>query len=377
MERREFLKATGAGLSAAALAGALPARLFAAPQSPYKAKHVVLIAFAGGVRSAETIEKPENVPNLMRLAGTGVVYPNVKAENVGHYGAALSIFTGRTEVFGIREQGRSDSPTVFEYLRRDAELPANSVWLSTTDGNQQVNFAYGNHPKFGARYGANLISADGLFNAEFKEIVDAFGKPKPTGAAEAEALERLRATLDAGAAARGGPADAAVEQFILDEIAGKTTELTGPGAADAKAVRVAGNILRVFKPAFIGIALQQADVAHGSYNAYVEIIRRNDAEIGRLLDGVQADPELRESTAVFVLPEFGRDRDLNERNGLDHGDNSESLSRVALVAAGPDFRTNKTMRETVATIDVAPTVCKLFGAKADYAKGKPLAGLFA
>jgi len=386
MKRREFLRTTGVGLGAAALSGSvLDPTLFAnvarTLRAPYQTQHVVLIAFAGGVRSKETIETPDNVPNLMRLANGGVVYPNCKAQNVGHYGAALSIFTGRPEVFGIREQVRSDSPTIFEYLRKHVGLPANAVWLSTTDGNQQVNFAYGNHPNFGGRFGANLISADGVFNAEFKDIIDTFGKPKVPSQGEADLLETLRTPLDRAAAGERVTNDASslrgIEQFILEEISGKTSEVTGPGASDAKALRVAGNILRVFKPRFVGVALQRADIAHGSYNGYVEIIRRNDAEIGRLLDGIQDDPQLRDTTAVFVLPEFGRDRDLNERNGLDHGDGSESLGKVALIASGPDFKQGRTARETIQTIDVAPTICKLFGAKAEYAKGKVLKGLFA
>ena len=48
------------------------------------------------------------------------------------------------------------------------------------------------------------------------------------------------------------------------------------------------------------MVLQNADIAHGSYNGYVEVIRRNDAAIGELWAAIQADPELAESTALFV-----------------------------------------------------------------------------
>jgi hypothetical protein len=189
-DRRQFLLTSGVGLSAAALG----AHAFAA--APRKTKHVVLVALAGGVRSKETIEAPDNIPNLMRIAGGGVICPNVKAENVGHYGAALSLFTGNVEVFGIREYGRSENPTLFEYLRKGLDLPPNSVWLSTTNGNQQTNFSYGVHPKYGQRFGANLISADGVFNAEFKQIVNSFGTPKIPSEQEADVVARMRDAID-------------------------------------------------------------------------------------------------------------------------------------------------------------------------------------
>ncbi|MBL8769356.1 MAG: hypothetical protein JNL94_18430 [Planctomycetes bacterium] len=374
-DRRQFLLTSGLGLGAAALC---PSAFAAANR---KTKHVVLVALAGGVRSKETIESPDNIPNLMRIAGGGVVCPNVKAENVGHYGAALSLFTGNVEVFGIREYGRSENPTLFEYLRKGLALPANSVWLSTTNGNQQTNFSYGVHPKYGQRFGANLISADGVFNAEFKQIVNSFGTPKIPSEQEADVVAKMRDAIDLRPGEKTLGADAvsqrSVEQFILEEIGGKTVSLTGPGASDAKALRVASNILRVFKPTFLGVALQEADIAHNSFNGYVEIIRRNDAEIGRLYDTIQQDPELRDSTTMFVVPEFGRDRDLNERNGLDHGDGSTELNRVAMFAWGADIRANKTVKESIATIDLAPTICHLFDVKAELARGKVLRSVLA
>jgi membrane-anchored protein YejM (alkaline phosphatase superfamily) len=142
-------------------------------------------------------------------------------------------------------------------------------------------------------------------------------------------------------------------------------------------MRLGTTILQVFKPAVMGVALQNADVAHGSYNGYVEVIRRNDEEIGRLLAAIDRDPELRDSTAVIVCPEFGRDRDLNQRNGLDHGDNSDELLKISMVAMGPDFKKGKKLDHEMDWIDIAPTICAMFGAKAEGSEGKVAKELFA
>ncbi len=389
IKRRDFLKAAGAGLAGAALAsralaegGAMQPRGAGAEAPPTEPGpgRFVLVAFAGGVRSRETVGTPANIPNLMRIAEQGVVMPAVKAANLGHYGAALSICTGCNEVRGIRENNRGDNPTIFEYARKQLKLPPEEVWLSAADGAQTVNFAYGNNPEYGAAYGANLIGSDGLFNAEFRDVVNSLGKPRVPGEEETRTLDRLarsmdRTRLDAAEDRRfaADPEHARrMQKFILGELTGGTANITGPGSGDAKAIRVAANILRVFRPRLIGIVLGNADVAHGSYNAYVDVIRRNDAELGLLWKAVQDDPALRGTTTLFVLPEFGRDANLNQRNGLDHGDSSEDLGRVACFAAGPKVAKGRVYDRMVDSIDVAPTIGALMGIRTPEAAGKPL-----
>jgi hypothetical protein len=383
LNRRDLLSRA----SAAALAlPHLPAwleQLALPPRGDRKTRHVVVVAFAGGVRRKDVIESPANVPNLMRIAKSGVSMSNVHCRNVGHYGAALSIFTGNVEVMGIRENERGLNPTLFEYLRKDAGLLAGDVWLSTANGTQGRLFAHSDHPAFGKAYAANVIDGDGLFNVEFQKVLAAFGRPRADGDADRALLDGLSQALDpTPAAAAGVAADPrqtrAVEKFILDELTGSTTQITGPGAGDAKAIRVGANILRVFRPKVLGITLQNADIAHGSYNGYVEVIRRNDAELGKLWDAVQKDPELANTTSIVVLPEFGRDKDLNERNGLDHGDNSDALTKVFLVAAGPDFGKDKVVKTDCDTHDVCPTVLSLFSkTPGKFVNGKVIQGLFA
>jgi hypothetical protein len=393
--RRDFLRATVAAGLALPLGTSLGAAA-ASPRAPAarhpgdrKTRHVVVLAFAGGVRSKDTIETPANVPNLMRIAKNGVTMPNVRAANVGHYGAALSIFTGNVEVMGIRENERGLNPTVFEYLRKDLGLPQSDLWLSTSNGAQGRLFAHSDHPDYGAAFGANVLDGDGIFNVEFQKVLDAFGRPKQDSEREAALLDRFAGALEPAAIAELKQGDLAkgrvdpaqvrrVEKFILDELSGSTSKVTGPGSGDAKAIRVATNILRVFRPRLLGITLQNADIAHGSYNGYVEVIRRNDEELGRLWDAIQADPALKDSTAVLVLPEFGRDQDLNQRNGLDHGDNSDCLRKIFLVAAGPDFRKDKVVRAECCSHDVCPTVLSLFTKNpGKHVNGKPIGELFA
>lgn len=373
-DRRQFLKATAA---AAALASA--PRLALAGGKERKTKRVILIAFAGGVRSKETFGSDMNVPTLKAMAESGVVYPRARTSNLGHFGAALSMFTGVSEPRGIRENARGGEPTVFEYLRKDLALPASDVWIATAGGEQQVNYAYGLHPDYGARYGANMLDGDGIFNREFKSLLDAWGRPREMPEKEREVYARLRTALqaktDKDARTNSAESAAQVENYLLAELNRGTADLTGANAADAKALRLARNIVTLFKPKLTAVVLQNADIAHGSYNGYVEVVRRNDAAIGELWTAVKNDPELADSTAFIVCPEFGRDRDLNSRRGLDHGDGSDDLSYVTCLAHGPDFKRGAVVKDDVMVIDIASTVCDIFGAKARCSNGKVLPGL--
>lgn len=382
-DRRRFLKTAAlCGGSALALTpGARAARGLLAPSFAFRGKtrHVILVAFAGGVRTRETFGNPDNVPNLKAMADEGVLYTRARTANLGHFGATMSLFTGISEARGIRENARGPDPTVFEYVRKDLGLPPGQAWVATSGGAQQVNYAYGLHPDYGARFGANTLDGDGIFNREFKAVLDAYGRPKSFEADEEALVDAMRGSLaaDEAEAKKGLEADRQVERFLLDELTRGTADLSGANAGDAKALRVARNLVALFKPALTGIVLQDADIAHGSYNGYVEVIRRNDAMIGELWQAVKSDPELAESTAIFVCPEFGRDRDLNARRGLDHGDGSDDLNYVACAAWGPDFKRGTVVQEDVRTIDVIPTACDVLGAEARLSKGKRLPRLYA
>jgi hypothetical protein len=309
----------------------------------------------------------------MRIAEQGVLYTRARATNLGHFGATLSIFTGISEARGIRDNTRGADPTLFEYLRKDLSWAANEVWVSTSGGAQEANVSYGLHPEYGARYGANTLDGDGIFNTDFKAILDAYGRPRQMPEAELALLQRMRSSIGGSPeSSQAAESSARVERFLLDELKRGTQDLKGLGAADAKAFRVARNLMAVFSPRLLAVVTREADVAHGNFNSYVQVIRRNDEMLGELWDSVQADQDLAASTSFFILPEFGRDADLNSRRGLDHGDDSDDLNYVPLVCAGPGFARARVVQEEVRTIDVCTNVCALFGAEARYARGKRL-----
>ncbi|MFT5051874.1 MAG: hypothetical protein ACI8QZ_003303 [Chlamydiales bacterium] len=375
--RREFIKqAAGAGglLAASPMLATGLARPWI---SKGKTRHIVLIAFAGGVRTKETFGRESNIPQLKALADEGVLYTRVRTSNLGHFGAGLSVFTGVSAARGIRENSPGSEPTLFEYLRKGLRLPAGEVWVTTSGGAQQVNYASSLHPNYGPDFGATTLDGDGIFNDEFKRLLAGYGMPHELGAGEERALGRLRGALSGAGQLSQAALDSAarVESYIMQELTRGTAELSGSNAADIKALTLARNLLSVFRPTVVGVVLQDADVAHRSFNGYVEVIRRNDAAVGEIMSVIREDPLLADSTAVVVLPEFGRDRDLNMRRGLDHGDDSDDLNYVTCTAWGPDFGRGKVIDDDVRTIDIVPSLCQLMGVDAPHARGHKLPGL--
>lgn len=371
LDRRDFLK--GTALASASLALTRPALLGQQRLPQRKTEHLVLIAFAGGVRTRETFGTPKNVPNLVSMADEGVLYTRARTANLGHFGAALSIFTGIAEQRGIRENVRGNDVTLFEYLRKDLGWGPQETWIATSGGAQQVNYAYGLHPEYGPAYGANTLDGEGIFNREFKALLEAWGRPREYTPSERELLAKLRSSLAGDKQAKSAEQ---VERFLLEELTRGTSDLAGANASDAKALRVARNLLTLFRPKLTAVVLQDADIAHGNFNGYLEVVRRNDAAIGELWNAVRQNPDLNGKTSFLIVPEFGRDADLNSRRGLDHGDGSEDLSHVTCVAWGPDFKRRSIVQEEVGVVDVTPTVCELFGAKARLSRGKRLPGLY-
>ncbi len=380
-DRRQFLKGAAIGSSAMVGTAALSTGAFGLPLPARKTERVILIAFAGGVRTRETFGTPANVPTLQAMADEGVLFPRARTSNLGHFGAALSIFTGVSEARGIRENARGPHPTLFEYVRKDLGLSASDVWIATSGGAQQTNYSYSVHSEYGAQYGGNTLDGDGIFNKEFKGLLEGLGRPREMSADEKELLRKMRRGIeprkDGESSINSAESAAKVEEYILAELTRGTSEIRGAGAADGKALRVARNLISLFKPKLTSVVLQNADVAHGSYNGYVEVIRQNDASIKEIWDAVKSDPSLAESTAILVVPEFGRDADLNSRRGLDHGDGSDDLRYVGGVAWGPDFRKGAVVTQDVHVTDFCPTVCDLLGTSARFAKGKRLKGLMA
>ena len=111
------------------------------------------------------------------------------------------------------------------------------------------------------------------------------------------------------------------------------------------------------------LALPASEVS--DLQGLMQAITKTDRLCGMLWDEVQENPRYRGKTTVLILPELGRDGDVNTANGfLNHRSGDTSCRNVWLLALGAGVPKGETER-TVQHVDIATTAAELLGAKCD------------
>jgi hypothetical protein len=147
---------------------------------------------------------------------------------------------------------------------------------------------------------------------------------------------------------------------------------------DAFTIYHAERILEAFKPGVMVVSLVDIDVCHDDFNGYLMSQTVADALVSHLWSFIQSTDGLKDETALFVLPEHGRQLQFNGQNtdslgrsGLDHGGGDDGDRDVWLLALGPDFKPGVYAPEgieqagrgsgTYETIDVVTTAAAVLG----------------
>ncbi len=130
--------------------------------------------------------------------------------------------------------------------------------------------------------------------------------------------------------------------------------------------------MREFAPRLILVNFWDMDVAHwGSYSLYLQAVTKTDRLTGMLWDEVQANPHYKDNTTVLILPELGRDGDVNAANGfLNHRSGDSSCRNMWMLAMGGGIRPGETERP-LHHVDVAATAASVLGVRAGEMAGKP------
>jgi arylsulfatase A-like enzyme len=118
------------------------------------------------------------------------------------------------------------------------------------------------------------------------------------------------------------------------------------------------------------------DRGHESYERYLRAVKSTDEAIGRILDWVKRHSYFSQNTAIVIRPEFGRDDEVNEHGHLHHSYGFYYTHRVASIFWGPDFNQGVDRRNVISSLDMAPTLARLFNVSPTYAQGRVVPGLF-
>jgi hypothetical protein len=372
--RREFLRLAAGTVAATAVSTLVPSAFAAGTRLQPR---TVVVTFGGGARDEETfaVEGQQNIPHLLNeLIPQGTFFTQVVNRGIlGHYVATAGIVTGCYETFNNFIAQPTGNPTVFEYFRRGLGRPMDDAWvIAPSNGFQQIGFSrHGGYQGQGAgvilpkqllaaavsrQRPQSLVDYEHLLQDNYEMPVYRPSLSESDGELH---LEQLASTLRLS-----------VEDFTRDARA--------LDSADALSLSIARRLMAQVSPSLLLITLHDMDVAHaGAFSLYVDAIQRADRICGELWTTIQTMPDYKDRTALFIMPDFGRDADGDPGgNGFQHHRTGGAMARTTwLLALGPGIRQNVTVDRAIQPIDLVPTIGKRHGFETPYVNGAPIAEL--
>ncbi len=366
--RRDFLR-SAAGLT---LGSTLLRSPWARAAVAASRRKVVVVTFGGGARDQETFapEGQENIPHLMsELIPQSSFFTQVVNRGIlGHYVATASLATGVYETINNFAALPPQSPTVFEYFRKDLKRPSSDAWVvAPSNGFNRIGES--SHRSYGQGLGARVILPKHLLTAatagrheDYQHLLrDNYETPfyAPELAGSEFELQQLEMIL----------------KLSVDDFKAHAQTLSSP---DELSVYIAHQLMRQVAPSLLWITMHDIDIAHaGAYSLYVEGIRRTDRLCSDLWKAIQSEPEYAGKTTMFILPDFGRDSDQDAGgNGFQHHRTGDALSRTTwMLAAGPGIPEGVVVDRALDSTDLVPTLGAMFGFSPSFAQGKPVTEL--
>jgi hypothetical protein len=367
LSRRNFLRAATGAAAAVPFFGPAALRANALPRN----RKVVVVTFGGGARDDETFmpDGQENIPHLLNeLIPQATFFTNVVNKGIlGHYVATASIVTGVYETFNNFAAVSPNNPTVFEYFRRDLKRPATDAWV-VAPSNGFARIGESGHKLYGPGLGAGVILPKRLLSAALTSAAD-----------DARYQHLLRDNYETPLYApslAGRQIElnqmAEVLKLSAQDFAAHARSLASP---DELSVYIAKQLMKRLSPSLLWVTLHDIDIAHsGTFSLYIDGIKRSDRLCAELWNAIQQDPEYANKTTLLILPDFGRDSDIDSGgNGFQHHRTGDTLSRTTwMLALGPGIRQNTVVDRPIESVDLVPTLGSLFGFDARFSSGKPV-----
>lgn len=364
ISRREFLRGvTGAALGSA-LTGASP---FVHGESARRKRKIIVITFGGGARDQETFapEGQHNIPHLLNeLAPQSSFFTRVTNQGIlGHYVATASLATGVYETLNNFSAVPPDHPTVFEYFRKELRRPASDAWVvAPSNGFNRIGES--DCRSYGS--GATVILPKHLLKAATAGsglhlnhlLLDNYENPLYTPTLEGGEFELNQLNQ--------------ILRLSVGDFMAHARTLSSP---DELSVYIAKRLMQQAAPSLLWITMHDMDIAHsGAYSLYLEGIRRTDRLCGELWAAVQSNPEYKDNTTLFVLPDFGRDADYDAGgNGFQHHRTGDAASRTTwMMVLGKGVREGVIYEQPMQSIDLVPSLGAILGFSPQLAQGKPI-----
>jgi hypothetical protein len=395
LPRRAFIRGViaGGGLLAAggSLSAAEPLVEDSVETKPsFNGPNVVLIRFGGGARRLETIDAQSTYsPFLCRqFVKRGTLFNNmeiaqIEGLNTSHGEGTLNIVTGKYDKYkdiegkflGARFEPKV--PTVFEYLRKSFAVPPHqTVIVNGEDRPDEEFYTFSNHFAFGINYRSNMLSLY-RFKAWLMRQQIAEGKltDKQIEKRKKELAKWEKVDYRTKGDDRQGPE---LETFWQRwrEYYGDSGLVNPRG--DRLLTELTVRAIKELRPKLIMVNYQDCDYVHwGNMSHYTRAVSVMDEGLRQIAATVEADEEYRHNTIFAVVPDCGRDSNPFADVPCQHHFGSRSAHEIFALFVGAGVPRDQVVDRRVDQSQVAATLGRLMGFKAEFAEQRVLEEAFA
>ena len=364
--RRDFLRAAAGVALGGTLMSASP---FVRGALAAKRRKIIVVTFGGGARDQETFasDGQENIPHMLQeLAPQSSFFTQVVNHGIlGHYVATASLATGVYETINNFAAIPPEHPTVFEYFRKSLKRPPSDTWV-VAPSNGFNHIGESDARSYGQGWGAQVILPKHLLAAAMSGsgtdyghlLRDNYETPlyAPQLVGSEFQLEQLESIL----------------KLSAEDFRTHAKTLSSP---DELSLYVVRQLMRQQAPSLLWVTMHDIDIAHaGAYSLYIEGIRRTDRLCAELWKLIQSEPEYSGNTTLFILPDFGRDSDMDAGgNGFQHHRTGDPASRTTwMMALGTGVREGVVYDRPMQSTDLVPTLGAMMGFSPTLAQGRPV-----
>lgn len=380
ISKRAFLQAAGLLVAEGVVSRPLSGRR--GPQISGSGRKTVLVVF-GGVRHQETFspQGSVNIPHLANdLAPLSLLYLHSRNDGVtAHFNATSSILTGNWQHVDDWGKLAPTSPTLFEYLRKEAGLAQSDVWVVASNKALTNLIGASSARDYGPDFGANVVFPKQLL---INAVENAVWQGRSRNLADRNKVQAEVESMLQGSNYEGlgwtvfdaanqldprarGIIEAAVTEFVQGQ---------GPTTGDELTFYVSREVMRKFAPELLVVVFSDVEAAHfGSYSMHLGGIRTCDRLVYELWQEIASSSEYRGRTTMVVLPEFGRDPDGSTTNGFfNHRSGEDSCRTTWMMCLGNVVDRPQVIERPVQHIDLSPTLAQLLGCRMSEARGARL-----
>jgi hypothetical protein len=364
MTRRKLLSLVSA---------AVAARLQAAQVVKDKLRKRVVLVTIGGIRRQESFSTAGvvNVPHLFNdLLPQSLFYPYTVNEGVtSHFNTISSILTGVWQHVDDWGSQKPANPTIFHYLRDNLKTGTDQTWVVTSNKQLTANISPG----------VNVILSKQLMIEAVERII--MGQSSRRELQKTQLLQEMKAVLETdyerigwGVPSTSNFQDPAVKQTFMTALTHFMQDPNASASGDELTFLIAREVLQRISPALLMVNFSDMEVAHsGSYSLHLGGIKRADVLCHRLWTFLQSDPELKASTTLVIMNEFGRDPDGSGTNGFfNHRTDTESCRMAWSMVLGPAVEKPQVVEKVIRQVDMAPSMASWMGFECEKAAGSVL-----